>query len=232
MQCSSSQPLICRSKTESLPFESLRLHTARQPYAFQGVVQTGFITLVCWEVRQTLFLTLNSGVIKALYEQNLLPEIVSGSSAGSLMAAMMCCTPEDRFSEFLTDESYKWNNAANEPWHIKLQRFLSRGVMLDHRDLKVKLRAVIGDVTFAEAYARTGRVLNISITSANDHGLPKVLNHVLSPDVVVYSAVVASSSMPCLIEPSSLLIKKPDGTIETYGSEGTSWSGSLSAVHF
>ena len=32
------------------------------------------------------------GVVKALYEQNMLPRIICGTSAGSLVASMVCCT--------------------------------------------------------------------------------------------------------------------------------------------
>jgi predicted acylesterase/phospholipase RssA len=33
------------------------------------------------------------GVVKALYEQDLLPRIVCGSSVGSIIGAYICCSP-------------------------------------------------------------------------------------------------------------------------------------------
>jgi len=36
------------------------------------------------------------GVIKALYEQDLLPRIISGSSAGSIVAAIICTRPYEQ----------------------------------------------------------------------------------------------------------------------------------------
>ena len=35
------------------------------------------------------------GVIKAMYDQGLLPRIISGASAGSLVAALVCTLTDD-----------------------------------------------------------------------------------------------------------------------------------------
>jgi Predicted esterase of the alpha-beta hydrolase superfamily len=44
------------------------------------------------------------GVLKALFEQGLLPSIISGSSAGSLVAAIVCSHDDDQVLECLDAE--------------------------------------------------------------------------------------------------------------------------------
>ena len=44
----------------------------------------------------------HAGVLKALFDQTLLPEIISGSSAGSILAAAACCHTDDQLIEPLS----------------------------------------------------------------------------------------------------------------------------------
>ena len=48
------------------------------------------------------------GVIKALYEQDLLPWIISGSSAGSIMAALICTWPYEQIHELFDPHALKF----------------------------------------------------------------------------------------------------------------------------
>jgi len=45
-----------------------------------------------------------------------------------------------------------------------------------------------GNITFMEAYQRTGRILNISVVPEQSHAPSKLLNYVTAPDVLVASA--------------------------------------------
>ena len=45
------------------------------------------------------------GLIKALYEQDLMPRIITGASAGSLLALAICTRPYERMHEVFTYET-------------------------------------------------------------------------------------------------------------------------------
>jgi predicted acylesterase/phospholipase RssA len=56
--------------------------------------------------------------------------------------------------------------------------------------------ATMGNTTFLEAYERSGRILNISAVSMEEHSPPKLFNYRNAPDVVIYTAILASSAIP------------------------------------
>ncbi len=75
---------------------------------------------------------LHAGVIKVLWEQKLLPKIISGSSAGSIVAAMVC-TRTDKETHFLMDPTqinYNFFERENEKGKLflKVSRFLKDGI--------------------------------------------------------------------------------------------------------
>ena len=70
----------------------------------------------------------------------------------------------------------------------------------------------IGAFTFQEAFDRTGRILNIIVSPQNRSDPPRLLNYLTAPHVLVWSAVVASSSLPGVFESNKLLCKDADGT--------------------
>ena len=61
---------------------------------------------------------------------------------------------------------------------------------MDIHKLKECVRDNVGDLTFAESFALTGRVLNIAVASANQAEPHRLLNYLTSPDVLVWSAAV------------------------------------------
>lgn len=99
-------------------------------------------------------------------------------------------------------------------------------------------KAHFGDFTFGEAYARTGRIVNISLTvssrtmgSIGSSGSRMLLmNHTTAPDVLIRSAVHASCALPGLMEPVELLAKDRNGNIVPYMPEKFKFiDGSLKA---
>jgi hypothetical protein len=73
--------------------------------------------------------------------------------------------------------------------------------------LKSALRKNVGDVTFYEAYERTGKILNITVSPANDYERPRLLNYLTSPNVLIWSAACASCAFPILYQPVELVAK-------------------------
>lgn len=69
------------------------------------------------------------GVLKALYDADLLPRIVSGSSAGSLIGALICTVPEDKIGPLLRGELPEFTSSPliarpGEDWKNKVDHFL------------------------------------------------------------------------------------------------------------
>jgi hypothetical protein len=78
----------------------------------------------------------------------------------------------------------------------------------------------VGNFTFQEAFDRTGRILNIVVTPNNSSDPPRLLNYLTAPHVLVWSAAVASSSLPGVFEANRLVVKEADGW-ERYESGGS-----------
>jgi TAG lipase/steryl ester hydrolase/phospholipase A2/LPA acyltransferase len=134
------------------------------------------------------------GVIKALAEAKLVPRIISGASAGSIVAAVYCVHTDDELPAVLDRFAYG-DLAVFEPEGCeesglqKAARFLKHGSFYDIRNLERVMRSWLGDMTFQEAYNRTRRILNICISSADLYELPRLLNYITAPNVLIWSAM-------------------------------------------
>ena len=62
-------------------------------------------------------------------------------------------------------------------------------------------------MTFHEAYARTGRIVNITVSPASDYERPRLLNYLTAPNVLLWSAACASCAFPILFQPVELVAK-------------------------
>lgn len=161
------------------------------------------------------------GIIKTLYELNTLPRIVCGSSAGSIVASMLCTNYYDDIPKALEKGLQK------NPFEFKykrysffrrLWRFLNQGVLFDVEVLKNFCRENVGDVTFQEAYDKTGWILNITVTGYKEHENHRLLNYLTAPNVLIWSATAASCCVPMLYAPVELLCKNEYGHIVPYSS--------------
>jgi hypothetical protein len=82
--------------------------------------------------------------------------------------------------------------------------------------IKEFIRDNCGDITFQEAYDRTGQILNITVTGHGIHDGNMVLNYLTTPDVVIWSAVCASAALPYIFGPIQLFCKDEKGNIVPY----------------
>lgn len=76
-----------------------------------------------------------------------------------------------------------------------------------------KLRSLIGDSTFLEAYERTGRILNVTVCPADTNEPPRLLNYLTAPNALIWSAVAASSAFPGLYPAQHILARNSRGEI-------------------
>ena len=215
----------------------------------------------------------HAGVVKALMKNGLLPRVLSGASAGSIVTAMIATRTDeecqrDLFNVQGTDapghsgklmvnffrpmtkpkishrtHHHNKENALLEVLHnnagafadgkktwqllfpIGIRKFSSAlydiitghkraqdVLMSDTEHFRTCCKANIGNFTFQEAFDRTGRILNIIVSPQNRSDPPRLLNYLTAPHVLVWSAAVASSSLPGVFEPNKLLVKDADGT--------------------
>lgn len=159
------------------------------------------------------------GVIKTLFDNGLLPHIISGTSGGSLVGCTIAVRTDKELKKFLNPKLCKLLNAASEPLIIRIERLLRTGHMFDYQDWVKKLRKLTkGDMTFLEAFKLTGRIFNVTAISTNH--IPVLLNYKTTPNVCIWSAVIASSSLPGCMKPSPLYQKHNNGTLSTYEAYG------------
>ncbi|ORY70311.1 acyl transferase/acyl hydrolase/lysophospholipase, partial [Pseudomassariella vexata] len=154
------------------------------------------------------------GVMKALFEVKLLPRIISGSSAGSIICSIICTRTDDEVPQLLAEFPYGdlavFEEEGNEDGILDhLRRLLTEGNWSDIKHLTRVMRNLLGDMTFQEAYNRTRRICNICVSSASIYELPRLLNYVTAPNVMIWSAVAASCSVPLVFSAAPLLVKDP-----------------------
>jgi TAG lipase / steryl ester hydrolase / phospholipase A2 / LPA acyltransferase len=154
------------------------------------------------------------GVLKSLFESNLLPRIISGASAGSIVSSVVCTRTDEEIPQLIEDFPYGdlavFEEEGNETTILEhLQRLLTEGSWSDIKHLNRVMRGMLGDITFQEAYNRTRRILNICVSTASIYELPRLLNYVTAPNVMIWSAVGASCSVPLVFSSAHLLVKDP-----------------------
>ena len=123
------------------------------------------------------------GVVKSLWENGLLPHVISGSSAGSIVAAMLGTHSDEELREVMAHREslvglIKWNSPP-------------RTHLFDVEHFNAKLRERIGEMSFQEAFRRSGRAINITVSAYDPLDEGRLLNYRTSPNVVINSAPLA-----------------------------------------
>jgi TAG lipase/steryl ester hydrolase/phospholipase A2/LPA acyltransferase len=202
------------------------------------------------------------GVVKALMLNGLMPRVLGGSSAGSIVTAIIATrTDEECFRDFFNvkgtdapghsgkintdffrplgynaaggdDEAVELTSSQDGSFKRAFQLFFPLTLRnltsvvydvitgfkrpkdilkSDTRHLESCLRNNIGDFTFQEAFDRTGRILNITVSPQSRSDPPRLLNYLTSPHVLIWSAALASASLPGVFEANRLKVKDADG---------------------
>ncbi len=155
------------------------------------------------------------GAVKALLETDLLPHIISGTSAGSVIGAMICTRTEEELLKDLKPEVLKEKMSIfASSWGHRLARFYRNGTMFDQDDWLKRVRwFTCGDMTFEEAYKKTGRVFCVTLSATSKKAPPVLINYITAPNVVIASAVVASASVPGFVNAMRLQVKDENGIV-------------------
>ncbi|RHY56860.1 hypothetical protein DYB34_008004 [Aphanomyces astaci] len=160
----------------------------------------------------------HTGIVKTLVEEGLLPTVLSGSSAGSIVAGCVGVRTDEELSEVFQDghldlSFFDANVTARErahytpawlaavegfvPGFAKLQeavvlagRFLDKGYILDISRLKV---IILKNLFF---------IYEVCWDVCRDY--PQLLNYLTAPNVLVWSASLASCAIPMVFSPVEL----------------------------
>jgi len=170
------------------------------------------------------------GVVKALLDARLLPRVLAGSSAGAIVAAAVATRNDAELAEMFAHASgFDLAFFANSTASQFVRHLLLKGTLQDGEVLSKRLRRLLGDATFLQAFQHSGRILNVSVSAADTNEPPRVLNYLTAPHVVVWSAVACSSAFPLLFLPQDLLCRDAKGVLVPYAAEGGGSGGGGSA---
>jgi len=141
-----------------------------------------------------------------MWEQGVLPEIISGSSAGAIIAAVLCTHRDDELTTLLQPERLRETFAMlydHEQQH--------RSHQLNAEDIREIIETWIPEMTFGEAHEHTGRYLNVSVSPSEVHQQSRTLNPVISPNVFIKETLMATSAVPGVLPPVRLAARSYEG---------------------
>lgn len=196
--CAMADPRLDKTNVE------LALKQTRQSYGRTALLLSGGGTLGMVHI----------GVIKALHEAGALPRVISGSSSGSIVAAVLGNTTDEELLPALEDFCHGdlavfVGPHERQGWGARVEHFATHGCFFDAGNLRRVMVDLLGKTTFLEAYNRTRRILNITVSNSAEYESQPVLNYATAGNVTIFSAVVASCAVPFGFQPEKLLYKDP-----------------------
>ena len=154
------------------------------------------------------------GVVKTLLDQGLLPRVISGSSAGSLVAGVVGTHTDIELEHFYEPANVLFEAEREASTFSRM--FFGANPQIDVGDLEMLVARMIPDMTFQEAYEKTGRQISITVAPAELHQTSRLLNAIASPNVYVRAAVMASCAVPGVFPPVMLMAKNLHGESQPY----------------
>ncbi len=154
------------------------------------------------------------GVTKTLIDQGLLPNIISGSSAGSVIAGALGSLTDDELHRLFSPKNLL--KEANQEAHWFNRLLFGGKHHFRVKDLEDTIARLIPDLTFQEAYEKTGRHINITVAPAELHQTSRLLNAITSPNVFIRKAIMASCAIPGIYPPVTLFAKNARGACQPY----------------
>jgi len=152
------------------------------------------------------------GVIKAMWEQGCLPRVISGSSAGAIIASMVGTRTDEELPAIFDPDSL--NLQAFQT--VSLRQVLRGSALMDPTQLAACLERNIAEGGFIQNFERTRRILGVTVSPAEEHQSARLLNYLTAPNVTVRSAVLASCAVPGVFPPVMLQAQEFSGATVPY----------------
>ncbi|GMF57623.1 unnamed protein product [Phytophthora fragariaefolia] len=182
------------------------------------------------------------GVIRALLEANCLPNVISGSSGGSITAAFTACrTNEELLNDVLVSDIstryFSFGIRWFPPLLDQLTHCVKTGFLVASSEFERTTEHYYSEpmnveektmyYTFQDAFLKTGRHVCITVSASDitGHKGPKklLLSHINTPHVLLWSAVAVSCSLPGIMKGKQLMARDFQGNIVPYASLNKEW---------
>lgn len=169
------------------------------------------------------------GVIKALLENDLMPKIISGTSGGGMIAALVATRTNEELLSLINEKlATRIKPFGNEPMTTWIKRWWRTGARFDSIEWARQAQWwTKGSTSFEDSYKKTGKILNIATVPSDIHSPTILCNYITSPNCCIWSAMLASAAVPGILNPVMLMEKAKDNSIRPF-SLGSKWKdGSL-----
>ena len=198
--------VIASDEASDIPFED-RLdffHRARHCYGCSAFVMSGAGSLLFFHI----------GAVKAMWSESVLPAILSGSSGGAIVGSLVGTRNGDELGHLFDPQNLVDEVERQSGLRGYLNMFRPEVASLD--EVNEALERLLPDLTFQEAFERSGRHLNVSIAAAEKHQTSRLLNAITTPNVFVREAVMASAAVPGFYPPVRLAARNDEGKKQPY----------------
>lgn len=152
------------------------------------------------------------GVIKALFQQGLLPRVISGSSAGAIIGGMVGTRTDAQMPQLFDPSAL--NLAAFQ--RVNLRNVLRNGAVMNPAQLEQCLDINVGPETFTEAFERTRRIFGVTVSAAEHQSQGRLLNYLTAPHVLMCRSILASCAVPGVFPPVQLAARDYGGEVVPY----------------
>jgi TAG lipase/steryl ester hydrolase/phospholipase A2/LPA acyltransferase len=142
------------------------------------------------------FLFFHVGVVKALWDEGVLPAIMSGVERRI-----------DRRRGRLHAQECRHRRLPCQRQASPIPHAIPKMRRLAPDEVRARLAELIPDLTFQEAYEVSGRHLNVSVAPAEKHQNGRLLNAITAPNVLIREAVLASCAVPGVFPPVMLMAR-------------------------
>lgn len=143
------------------------------------------------------------GVVRTMFQEGILPRVISGASAGSMVAAVVCTRTDEELAELFASDQL--NNLFGE------MEGAETGKRISQENVRALIEALIPDMTFIEAFEKTGRYINVSVAAKEVMQRSRMLNSTTSPTALIREAVLASCAIPGIFPPVTLAARNGNG---------------------
>lgn len=161
-----------------------------------------------------MLLYFHVGAVKALLEQDLLPDILSGSSGGSFVGSLVATHSREELPR-LFDPAHLVHEIEMEKQRLSVLHKIRPQILQVH-EIQGILERLVPDMTFQEAFEKTGVQMNISIAPAETHQTSRLLNATTTPNVLIRQSIMASAAVPGVYPPVTLMARDKYGDKKEY----------------